>query len=109
MYRAGNIELFSSNFSKDDKDRVSVNTAALNQRSLLHSRQLMREATLIPCQHGRQVLLPHPTFATGSETRQDAEFRTGEPRSLDDVAPNTIQHILVQEPESMPDTKFLWR
>jgi hypothetical protein len=48
---------------------------ALNERSFLHSRQLMREATFVPGHHAGQRLLPHLTFAKCGEARQYTELR----------------------------------
>jgi hypothetical protein len=76
VYRASGIQLFSAEFGKSDEDSFPVNPAALNKRALLHARQLMREATLIPVHHAGQHLLPHLTFARASEARQYTEFRT---------------------------------
>jgi hypothetical protein len=76
VYWASSIQLFSAEFGKGDEYSFPVNTAALNKRSFLHSRQLMREATLIPSHHAGQHLLPHLTFAGGSEARQYTKFST---------------------------------
>jgi hypothetical protein len=76
VYRASSIQLFPAEFGKGDEDSFPVDTAALNERSFLHSRQLMREATFIPGHHTGEHLLPHLTFAAGSEARQDTEFST---------------------------------
>jgi hypothetical protein len=68
VYRASSIQLFSAEFGKCNEDSLSVSTTALNEPSFLHSRQLMREPAFIPGHHAGQGLLPHLTFAKGSET-----------------------------------------
>ena len=108
MYRARSIQLFSAEFSKGNDDSLPVSTTALNERSFLHSRELMREATFIPGHHAGQRLLPHLTFANGSEARQYTKLRTRKSGRLRDVPPYATQHIFVHEPEGMPDTKLLW-
>ncbi len=76
VYRASSIQLFSAESGKGDEDSFPVSTTALNKRSFLHSRQLMREATLIPSHHAGQRLLPHFTFAKDSEARQYTKLGT---------------------------------
>jgi len=97
VYRTSSIQLFSAELGQGDEDSLPVHTASLNQRSFLHSRQLMREATLIPGQHAGQHLLPHLTFARASEARQYSEFRTRESGRLGNVPPYATEHILVHE------------
>jgi hypothetical protein len=67
VYRARRIQLFFAGFGKGDEHSFAVNTAALNERSFLHARELMREAALVPGQHAGQHLLPQLTFAASSE------------------------------------------
>ena len=76
MYRASSIQLFSAEFGKGDEDSFAVNTTALNKRSFLHSRQLMREAAFIPGHHAGKHLLPHLAFANCGEARQYTKLRT---------------------------------
>ena len=76
MYWASSIQLFPAKSGKDNEDSFPVSMTALNEVSFLHSRQLMREATLIPGHHTGQRLLAHFTFANGIEARQYAKLRT---------------------------------
>ena len=108
MYRASSIQLFSAQLGKRNEDSFPVRTTALNEGSFLHSCQLMREAAFIPCHHTCQRLLPHLTFANGSEARQYTKLRTSKPGRLRDIAANAIQHIFVHESEGVPDPKLLW-
>jgi hypothetical protein len=106
MYRPGSIELFSAEFGKDYENSFPVSMTALNERSFLHSRQLMREAAFVPSHHAGQRLLSHLTFAKGSEARQDSKLRTCNSGRLRDVPPDATQHIFTHEKEGMPDAKL---
>ena len=105
MYGAGGIELFFAEFGESDEDRFAVNTAAVDERSFLHTRQLMGEATFVPGQHAGEDLLADLAFH--GEAGQDPEFRACEAGSLGDVASDAGEHVFVHEPEGMPDAKFL--
>ena len=107
MYRTSSIELFLPEWGQDDEDGLRVYTPSLNQRSFLHSRQQVREPTLIPGQHAGEHLLPHLAFAEAGQARQHAEFRAGESGRLRDVPVNAGKHIFVHEAEGMPYTKLL--
>lgn len=109
MDRAGCIQFFSAEFGKHHKNCFSVGRTALNECSLLHSRQLMREAALVPTHHRGQCLLAHLAFAKAGESRQHTKLRTGESRLLCDIPPNTTEHIFSHKQEGMPDPKFLRR
>jgi len=76
MYRASGIQLFSADCGKCNKDSFAFGTTALDERSFLHSGQLMREATLIPGHHAGQRLLLHLTLAKGAEAGQYTKLRT---------------------------------
>jgi hypothetical protein len=71
------LQLLPAEFGENYENGVLVGTAALNERSFLHSRELVRETALVPIHHPGQGLLPELAFAKVSETRQDSKFRAG--------------------------------
>ena len=76
MYRASRIQLLSAEFGNRNEDSFVISTTAFNERSFLHSRQLMRKSTLIPGHQAGQRLLPHFTFANCGQARQYTKLRT---------------------------------
>ena len=109
MGRASGIQLFFAESGKYNEDSFPIRTTALNERSFLHARQLMRQAALIPSHHAGERLLPHLPIPKRCETRQDPKLRPRKSGRLRNVPPNPAQHIFVHEPEGMPDTKHVWR
>lgn len=75
MYRARSFQPLLAEFSKHDENSVPVRMAAFNESALLHSRQLVREATLVPTHDPGQCLLAHFTFAQRGKTRQNSKLR----------------------------------
>src|SRR5215469_10807074 len=74
LYRERRSQLFPAEFAKHDENGIQVGAASLNESALLHSCQLVREATFVPIHDPRQCLLTHLTFPNRGETRQDSKF-----------------------------------
>ena len=61
------IQLLPAELGEYYENRGLVSTAALNESSFLHSRELVRKPALVPVHHSGQCLLAELTFAKTGE------------------------------------------
>lgn len=88
-------------------DHSAVGTFTLDESSILHARQLVREAALFPFHRLGERLLAHFALAETDEAGEDAELRPGKPGRLRNVStypsPDLFPHVL----KGAPETQFL--
>jgi hypothetical protein len=103
---ARSIQLLPAQFGNHYENGVLVGTSPLNECSFLHSRELVREAALVPVHHPGQGLLAEFTFAKTGEARQHSKFRAGKSGCRRNVTPDAAQYVFAHKPEGMPYTQL---
>ncbi len=87
-------------------DGTLVGFPALDQASLLHPSELVREAALVPAHALGQSVLAHLAFAKAGKTREDSKLGPGQRSLSDEVAPDPAQYVFAHRSKGVPDAKF---
>jgi hypothetical protein len=96
-------------FSNCHENDALLGLTALDEFSLLHPGELVRETAFVPPHTPRQVLLAHFAFAEVGKAGENSELGPGEAGCFGDVTPNAGQNIIAHKLKGVPDTKFLRR
>jgi hypothetical protein len=107
MNRPRSVQLRAAMFGKHHENDALAGITTLDELSLLHPREVVRKAALVPPHRLGQRLLAHLTFAESGETRQNSKVGTGKASPLRDVAPHPFHHVFAHKFEGMPDTKLM--
>lgn len=101
------LQLLASVLGEHDENDTLFGLAAFDELSLLHSREVMGEAALVPAQTFGEVLLAHLAFPESGEAGENSEVWSREAGGFRDVAAYAIQYVVPHHSEGVPDTELL--